>query len=89
MTNKMKLGLWSNRIFIFLNSVLILGVVLGFISKDLMKEMLPFILSLNFIYVIFPAYSLYKSCYGNNNINIEGYIKKAENKTTKENDYDK
>ncbi|OAE52668.1 hypothetical protein A7J46_20415 [Escherichia coli] len=87
MTNKMKLGLWSNRIVIFLNSVLILGVVLGFISKDLMKEMLPFILSLNFIYVIFPAYRLYKSCYGNNN--IEGSIKKAENKTTKENDYDK
>lgn len=87
MINKYKLRLWSNRVVIILNAVLILGVVFGFISEDLMKEMLPYILSSNFIYGIFPAYSLYKSCYGNNNIEASFEIIEAE--TTKENDYDK
>lgn len=87
MTNKMELRIWSNRLVIFLNVAIILGVVLGFISEGLMKEICPFILSFNFVYGIFPAYGLYKVCYGNSN--IEGSIKKTVNKTTKENDDDK
>ncbi|HCD5005652.1 TPA: hypothetical protein ACH271_005506 [Klebsiella pneumoniae] len=87
MINNMKLHLWSRRVVIFLNVALILGYGLGFISEGLMKETFPFALLLNFIYALFPAYGLYKLCYGNKN--IEDSIKKTVNKTTKENDYDK
>ncbi len=56
-----KLRLWvniTNIIIIFSTMVFMLGVIFGFVSEGLVREILPVILPLSIIYMIYNAYPI-------------------------------
>lgn len=91
MTNKMKSVLRLNRIVMFLVAVFVLEIAFGFINESLVRQLLPWLLSLSIPYIIYNFYSLYKYIYetDHENNNITTSVKIIEAETTKENDYDK
>lgn len=91
MTNKMKSGLWLNRIVMFSGAVFVLGIVFGFINESLARQLLPWVFSLSTLYILYKFYSIYKFINetGHENNNIKASIEMIEAETTKENDYDK
>ncbi|HGW3801102.1 TPA: hypothetical protein ACNH3V_004905 [Klebsiella pneumoniae] len=91
MTNKMKLGLWSNRIVMFSCAVFVLGIAFGFINESLARQLLPWVFSLGTLYIIHKFYSIYKYVNetGHENNNIKSSVEIMEADTTKENYYDR
>lgn len=91
MTNKMRLGLWSNRLIIFSYVIFVLGIAFGIINESLARQLLPWVFSLGTLYIIHKFYSIckYINETGHENNNIKSSVEIMEADTTKENDYDR
>lgn len=62
-----KLRLWANITITFSTMVFMLGVIFGFVSESLVREILPVILPLSIIYMIYNAYPIIFRSHNDNN----------------------
>ncbi|EPF5079403.1 hypothetical protein ACSSUQ_004241 [Yersinia enterocolitica] len=78
-----KLRLWSIRIVMFSGLIFVAGIVFGFVSESLAREMLPWFCSFAVIYLIYDLYSFYKFIFRSDHKNNkpEASIKKRKNET--------
>lgn len=76
-----KLRLWTNIaniIIVVSTMVFMLGIVFGFISESLVREILPVILPLSIIYAIYNLYALHKTRIQNINTILETSMKRND-----------
>lgn len=76
-----KLRLWANIvniIIVFSTMVFMLGIIFGFISEGLVREILPVILPFSIIYIIYNLYALYKTHIKKINTSLETSMKRND-----------
>lgn len=73
-----KLRLWANIIIILSTMVFMLGVIFGFMSESLVREILPVILPFSIIYIIYNLYALLKTHKQSINTSLETSMKRND-----------
>ncbi|HDL6695505.1 TPA: hypothetical protein PXJ52_004190 [Yersinia enterocolitica] len=76
-----KLRLWANIaniIIVVSTMVFMLGIIFGFISESLVREILPVILPFSIIYIIYNLYALLKTHIQSINTNLETSMKRND-----------
>lgn len=73
-----KLRLWANIIIILSTMVFMLGVIFGFMSESLVREILPVILPFSIIYIIYNLCALLKTHKQSINTSLETSMKRND-----------
>lgn len=76
-----KLRLWANItniIIVFSTMVFMLGIIFGFISESLVRDILPVILPFSIVYIIYNLYALHKTHIQNINTSLETSMKRND-----------